>query len=49
MTELVVALATLARRADFHLAPGHKVWPVADLALRPQGGLPMSVTFTAPA
>lgn len=46
MTELVVALATLARRADFHLTPGHRVWPVADLALRPEGGLPMGVTIT---
>lgn len=46
MTELVVALATLARRADFHLAPGHRVWPVADLTLRPEGGLPMRVSIT---
>jgi cytochrome P450 len=43
-TELVVILATLIRGADFTVAPGHKVWPVTDLALRPEGGLPMDVS-----
>lgn len=44
MTELVTILATLIRGADFALAPGHRFWPLADLALRPEGGLPMDVT-----
>ena len=43
MTELVVMLAILLRGADFALAPGHRVWPLADMALRPQGGMPMDV------
>jgi cytochrome P450 len=43
MTELVVTLATLIRAADFQLVPGHRVWPVAKLALAPEGGLPMMV------
>lgn len=43
-TELVVVLATLVRSARFRLVPGHKVWPVGELALRPEGGLPMRIT-----
>lgn len=45
MTELVVTLATLMREASFTLVPGHQVWPVAELALLPRGGLPMRVDF----
>ena len=47
MTELVTILATLLRGANFALAPGHRVWPLADVALRPEGGLPMDVTVRA--
>lgn len=43
MTELVVTLATLVRAADFALVSGHCVWPAAELALRPENGLPMLV------
>lgn len=43
MTELVVVLATLMRDARFGLVAGHRVWPIAGLALRPEGGLPMRV------
>jgi cytochrome P450 len=46
-TELVVTLATLIRAADFKLVPGHRVWPAAQLALAPEGGLPMTVTACA--
>jgi cytochrome P450 len=42
-TELVVLLATLVRNASFSLLPGHPVWPLADLVLHPQEGLPMHV------
>jgi cytochrome P450 len=44
MTELAVSLATLVRGANFALDPGHRVWPSGQLALRPEGGLPMDVT-----
>lgn len=44
ITELAVILATLVRGADFALDPKHRVWPAGQLALRPQGGLPMAVT-----
>ena len=47
MTELVVTLATLVRGASFSLVPGHQVWPIAELALRPKNGLPMHVTTRA--
>lgn len=43
LTELVVTLATLIRGARFALVAGHHVWPIAELALRPEGGLPMRV------
>lgn len=43
MTELVVVLATLVRSARFSPLSGHRVWPIAELALRPEGGLPMRV------
>jgi len=49
MTELVVTLATLVRGVSFNLMPGHQVWPIAELALRPKGGLPMRVNVRAPA
>jgi len=44
MIELTVALATLVRGATFVLDPHHRVWPSGQLALRPEGGLPMDVT-----
>lgn len=43
MTELAVILATLVRGARFAVAPGHRVWPTGLLALRPEGGLPMTL------
>ena len=43
MTELVVTLATLFRSANFSLVSGHCVWPAAELALRPDKGLPMMI------
>ncbi|MEP9360480.1 cytochrome P450 [Sphingomonas sp. KR3-1] len=45
MTELVVILATLARSARF--TPLSTPWPVASTSIRPGGGLPMRVSFTA--
>lgn len=43
MLELAVILATWMRAADFTLAPGHDVWPVATLGLESRGGMPMAV------
>jgi cytochrome P450 len=40
--ELIIILAVLARRFRLELAPGHRVWPVQRITLRPNGGtLPM--------
>ena len=39
--EATIVLATLARRFRATLAPGHAVWPVQKVTLRPRGGLPM--------
>ncbi|HZD89893.1 MAG TPA: cytochrome P450 [Pseudolabrys sp.] len=41
MQEAAIVLATLMRRFRPVLAPGHAVWPVQKVTLRPRGGLPM--------
>lgn len=41
MQEAVIVLATLMRNFRPALAPGHAVWPVQKVTLRPRGGLPM--------
>ena len=41
LQEAAIIIATLSRRFSLTLAPGHKVWPVQKVTLRPQGGLPM--------
>lgn len=41
MQELIILLATIVRRFRLDLAPGHKVWPLHRVTLRPEGGLPM--------
>ncbi|MGH6726039.1 MAG: cytochrome P450 [Pseudolabrys sp.] len=41
--EATIVLATLMRHFTFELAPGHMVWPVQKVTLRPKGGLPMVV------
>jgi cytochrome P450 len=43
MQEAAIVLATLVRNFRFELVPGHRVWPVQRVSLRPQGGLPMRV------
>jgi cytochrome P450 len=43
MMEAVTVLASLVRAIDFTVVSPHRVRPVARLALRPAGGLPMSV------
>ncbi|MEX0697493.1 MAG: cytochrome P450 [Dongiaceae bacterium] len=41
MQELMILLATIVRTFRLDLAPGHKVWPLHRVTLRPQGGMPM--------
>lgn len=41
LQEAVIVLATIVRHFTFTLAPGHTVWPVQKVTLRPRGGLPM--------
>jgi cytochrome P450 len=43
MMEAVLALATMARRFDLTLVPGHRVEPFASITLRPKYGMKMSV------
>jgi cytochrome P450 len=43
LQEATLVLATLIRHATLELIPGHKVWPMLRVTLRPEGGLPMIV------
>ena len=43
LQEAAIVLATLMRHFNFELAPGHVVWPVQKVTLRPRDGLPMLV------
>jgi cytochrome P450 len=42
--EASIILATIVRHFRLELAPGHVVWPVQKITLRPKGGLPMIVS-----
>jgi cytochrome P450 len=44
LQEATVVLATIVRYFDLALMPGHAVWPVQKVTLRPDGGMPMIVT-----
>ena len=44
MQEASIVLAKLVQNFRLNLAPGHVVWPVQRVSLRPRGGLPMIVT-----
>lgn len=39
--EATLAVAAIAREFDLSVAPGHEVWPVHRITLRPRNGLPM--------
>ncbi len=41
MQEAAIVLAVLMRHFRPQLGPGHAVWPVQKVTLRPEGGLPM--------
>jgi cytochrome P450 len=43
MQEASIVVATIMRHFTLDLAPGHVVWPVQKVTLRPKGGLPMIV------
>jgi cytochrome P450 len=43
LQEASIVVATVMRHFTLELAPGHVVWPVHRVTLRPSGGLPMIV------
>jgi cytochrome P450 len=47
LQEATLILADIARNFDFLVAPGHAVWPLLRVTLRPAGGLPMIVRSKA--
>jgi cytochrome P450 len=49
LQEATLVLATIMRHVTLELVPGHRVWPILRVTLRPQGGLPMIVRHRAAA
>ena len=43
LQEAVIVVAIIMHNFNLELAPGHSVWPVQKVTLRPKGGLPMIV------
>ncbi|MGA7324530.1 MAG: cytochrome P450 [Rhodomicrobium sp.] len=43
LQEATLALAAIVRHVILELAPGHRVWPILRVTLKPQDGLPMIV------
>jgi cytochrome P450 len=43
LQEAAIIVASVLRRVHLTLAPGHAVWPVQRVTVRPQGGLPMVI------
>jgi cytochrome P450 len=43
LQEATIMLATVMKNFSLQLAPGHKVWPLLRVTLRPAGGLPMTI------
>lgn len=43
MQSATLVVATLIKNHILKLAPGHVVWPVLKVTLRPEGGLPMEI------
>lgn len=44
LQEATLVLAAILKNFDLQLAPGHKVWPLQRVTLRPAQGLPMLIT-----
>ena len=49
MLEAVLALATMARRVQLDMVPGHSVGTDVTITLRPRGGMPMLLSWRQPA
>ena len=47
LQEATIVVASIVRNFDLQVPPGHIVWPVHRVTLRPQGGLPMMVRTRA--
>jgi cytochrome P450 len=47
LQEATLVLATIMRHFALEMAPGHAVWPLLRVTLRPAGGLPMTVRRAA--
>jgi cytochrome P450 len=47
LQEATLALAHIVRACRLDMAPGHMVWPMHRVTLRPQGGLPMVLKAVA--
>jgi cytochrome P450 len=43
LQEATLVLSTVLRNFTVSLAPGHRVWPVLKVTLRPEGGMPMLI------
>src|SRR5262249_51948285 len=43
MQEATLVLATLLQNFTSELAPGHRVWPLLKVTVRPEGGMPMVI------
>lgn len=43
LQEAMIVVAAIVREFELDLAPGHVVWPLHRITLRPRGGLPMIV------
>ena len=43
MQEACIVLATLVRHLRMELLPGHPIWPLQRVSLRPRNGLPMRI------
>ena len=48
LQEATLVVASIAKAFEFDLAPGHKVWPVHRITLRPHHGLPMMLRKRTP-
>jgi cytochrome P450 len=43
LQEATLVLAKIVGNFSFELSPGHKVWPILRVTLRPANGLPMTL------
>ncbi|HXN66074.1 MAG TPA: cytochrome P450 [Bradyrhizobium sp.] len=48
LQEATLVLAAIVRHFAFRVKPGHAVWPILQVTLRPAGGLPMVIGLRSP-